>query len=188
MLDAYVSRVERMPGVGDVAGRIHVGGVGRECLVDHDAVVGPQPGGLCECCPRRNADSHDYEVASDRGPVAGFDLLHGAVPFEALDSRTREQPHAVLEMDVAVDRPDVRAEHPLQRHRSGLDHRHLGAPLARRGGELGSDPACADHDHAAGGIETFAQGVAVGERPQIVHAAQLGSCDRDPARLGAGRQ
>ena len=59
----------------------------------------------------------DHEVAVDHPPVAGPDPLHGAVAFEALDPRAGEQLHAVLDMDVAVDRADLRAEHALQRHR-----------------------------------------------------------------------
>jgi hypothetical protein len=77
---------------------------------------------------------------------------------------------------------------PSTRHRSRLDHRHLSAPLARRGDELGADPPGANHDHATGEIETLAQRVAVGERAQVVDTVQISPRDRYPARLGASRQ
>src|SRR5262249_61815022 len=39
----------------------------------------------------------------------------------------------------------------------------------------GADPARADHGDPPPGVEPFPQQVAVGERPQVVHAAEVGA-------------
>ena len=120
--------------------------------------------------------------------VVGLHRLHGALALERFDAGAEQQLDAVVAVQVAVDGADLGAEHALQRHRHRVDHRHVGAALARGGGELGADPAGADHDHPAVGVEALAQGVAVGERAQVVDAVEVGAGDRDPARLGPGRQ
>jgi hypothetical protein len=94
----------------------------------------------------------------------------------------------VIAVQVAVDGADLRSQHALQRHRGGIDHRHLGAALARRGGELRSDPPGADHDHLAARLETPAQRVAVRERAQVVDRVQVGAGDRQPTRFCARGQ
>ena len=51
---------------------------------------------------------------------------------------------AVLGVHVAIEGAELAAEHALQRQRLRLDHGHLHAALARRGGDLAADPARAD--------------------------------------------
>ena len=99
-----------------------------------------------------------------------------------------QHPHAVIGVDVAVDAAHLAAQHALQRDRVGGDEGDLESALPRRRGDLGADPAGADHDHRAAAVEPFAQRVGVLDAAQVVHAVELGAGNREPARLGAGGQ
>ena len=88
-------------------------------------------------------------------------------------------------VDVAVDGADLGAEHPLERDRGRLDDRDLEAALTRRGGDLGADPARADHDHRAAAVEPLAQGVGVLDAAQVQDAVEVA---RRGSRAAAARR
>ena len=58
--------------------------------------------------------------------------------------------------------------------------------LARRRGDLGADPAGADHDDRAAAVEPLAQRVGILDAAQVEHAVERFARDREAARLGAG--
>src|SRR5581483_10638645 len=60
------------------------------------------------------------------------------------------------------------------------------AHLARRGGDLGPDPAGPEHRHRAAAAKPRLQRLGVLDRAQVVDAVEAGPRDRRPARLGAG--
>ena len=162
VLDADPLAVEGVVGVGDVAGGEHAGRAGLQVLVDEDAVVDGEPGLRGELGARLHADADDHEVALELASVAGAD---------ALDRRRRPRrprrrspcsiSHAVVGVDVAVDGADLGAEHALERDRERVDDGDLEAALAGRGGDLGADPAGADHDDRAAAVQPLAQRVGV---------------------------
>jgi IS30 family transposase len=94
----------------------------------------------------------------------------------------------MIAVHVAVEGAEFGAKHTLQRHRRRLDHGHLTAALTRGSSELDSDPPRADHHDPAAGLQIPAQHVAIGQRTQVANPVQIGSWDRDLARLGAGGQ
>ena len=108
--------------------------------------------------------------------------------LERLDARPEQQLHAVVGVDVAVNGAQLGAQHPLQRNRRGLDDGHVEPALARRSGDLGADPSRSDHDDRAAAVQPRAQRVGVLDAAQVQHALQLAAGNREPARLGAGRQ
>ena len=108
------------------------------------------------------------------------------VALEGLDAGAEQHPHAVVGVDVAVDRAQLGPQHALQRHRRRLDDGDLQAALARGRRDLGADPARADHDDRAAAVQPLAQDVRVLDAAQVEHAVQIGAGDREPPRLGAG--
>ena len=84
-------------------------------------------------------------------------------PSIASTATPRQQLDALVAVDRAVDLPHLAAEHALERHVELLDQRDLEPLLARRGRDLGADPAGPDHGHAAARLDRGAQRVAVAE-------------------------
>ena len=81
-----------------------------------------------------------------------------------------------------ISRPSARSSGTSSR----LEQRDLEAAVAARGRHLGADEAGADHDHPLGQVvEVGAQGEAVVERAQHVHALEH-RCPGQPAGRGAG--
>ena len=146
------------------------------------------PAASASAAARRGADAHDDGVAVDRAPVVRADTLDGTVALERGDAGFQEELDAVLAVEVAVDRADLEPEHALERHRLRRDDGHVHAALTSRGGDLGPDPAGADDDEPAAGLQTRPQRVAVGERAQEVHAVELRAGDAQRPRLRAGGQ
>ena len=71
---------------------------------------------------------------------------------------------------------------------AGSTTRHLQAALARRGGDLGADPAGADHDEPAAARPAARAARRSRRRAQVEHAVELAAGDAQPPRLGAGGQ
>ena len=117
MLDAHSLAVERMVGVGDVAGGEHAGRGGPQVLVDQDPVVDLQAGVGSEPSPRLHADADDDEVALDDTTVAGAHALDGPSPSKASTLCLHQHRDAVLDVEVAIDGADLDAQDPLQRNR-----------------------------------------------------------------------
>ena len=111
-------------------------------------------------------------------------------PSPSNDGHAGLHPHLdpVVAVEVEVDRAHLGPEHALERHRLGRDEGDVHAALAGGGGDLGSDPAGADDDEPAAGVEALADRVAVGERPQEMDAVEVRAGEAQAARLGAGRQ
>lgn len=89
-------------------------------------------------------------------------------------------------VQIAEDRPDLVAEDVAQRQRNGVDHGHVGAVGAGRGGHLAADPAGADDHHPGTVGQLLPQGQGVVEGAQHVHAGAVEA--RQGARAGAGGQ
>ena len=121
-------------------------------------------------------------------PSRVSDPLDRTLALEALDRRLGQELDSVLAMDVEVDLADLRAQHPLQRQRGHLDHRHLAALLASRGGDLGADPTRADDHQALPALDSLGDPLRVGEGAQVVDAVELGAGNVEAAGPGAGRQ
>ena len=71
---------------------------------------------------------------------------------------------------------------------SGADDMDLDVARAQRRRGLQPDKARADHDRAARAFGRVDDGAAIGERAQHVDMRLVGARDRQPHRLGAGRQ
>ena len=91
-------------------------------------------------------------------------------------------------METAEHRADLVPEHPAQGHRGGIDEDDVRTHLPGRGCDLGTDPAGADHRHAAGVADGVAEPAGIAEVAEVVDTAQVGPGDVDAPRLGAGRQ
>ncbi len=146
------------------------------------------PASAASADPRRDADADDDHVGVDRAPVVQPDALDPPVALERRDAGAEAQVDAVVGVQVAVDRADLDAEHPLERHGQRIDEGDLDAELAGRGRDLGADPSRADDHDAAGVREALAQRLRVGERAQRDHAVEGRAGDRQAPRLGARGQ
>ena len=85
-------------------------------------------------------------------PSCRADALDSGVALERLHGGSEQHLDAAVEVDVAVDRADLRTEYALERHRMWRDDGHVDPALARGGGHLGPDPAGADDDESAAGV------------------------------------
>ena len=65
---------------------------------------------------------------------------------------------------------------------------NLDVARAQRGRDFEADEAGAEHDGAARRLGALDDGAAVGERAQRVNMRLVGARDRQPDRLGAGRE
>ena len=108
--------------------------------------------------------------------------------LERLDARPEQHPHAMVGVDVAVDGADLGAEHALERDRERVDDGDVQAALPGGRGDLGADPAGADHHDRAAAVEPFAQRVGVLDAAQVEHAVERFAGDREPTRLGASSE
>ena len=88
-------------------------------------------------------------------------------------------------MDVAVDRADFAAEYAFERDGHRIQDGDLEAALAGRGGDLGADPAGADHHDRAAAIQSLAQRVGILDAAQVQDAVEVRAGDREAPRLGA---
>ena len=188
MLDADALPVVGMVGVRDVAGGEHARHAGAQPIVDEDPVVDGEPRVRGQLRARLDPDADDHEVAFEHAAVAGPDPLHRAPALEGLHAVAEQQLDALVGVHVAVHGAQLGAEHPLERHRDLIDERDLQPALAGGGGDLGPDPAGADHDNRPAAVEPRAERVGVRHRAQGEHALQIGAGDAEPARLGARGQ
>ncbi len=124
---------------------------------------------------------------SIRRPLAVRTRADRTVALERLHPLAEQQLDAVLAVHVPVEGRNVRTEDPPVRQRLRIDDRDLKPALARRGSELAADPAGADHHHAPARVEPRPQQVTVGERAQVADPVEIRAGNRQPARLGAGR-
>ena len=67
-------------------------------------------------------------------------------------------------------------------------HRDVQTSRSGRRGDLAADPSGADDDERAAAVEPLPQRVAVRHAAQVEHAVEVAAGDREPARLGAGRE
>ena len=188
VLDADPLAVEGVLGVGDVAGGEHARRAGLEALVDEDPVVDGEPGLGRELGARLHADADDHEVAVERRARRWCARARPPwSPSNAVDAGAEQHPHAVVGVDVAVDRAHLGPQHPLERDRGRLDDGHVEAALPRGSGDLGADPARADHDDRAAAVQSFAQGIGILDAAQVV-ARRRGRAPaiEQPPRLGPG--
>ena len=123
----------------------------------------------------------------------------GAAPmphrFRHPSAPTPDQPHAAphLARHAGRARPRRTSTPPARHHAvhhavGGFEHGHLEAGLAAGGRDLEADVSAADDDRAPSGRELGAQPVHVGDAAQVVHAGELGTRQRQQARMTAGGQ
>src|SRR5205823_4695810 len=148
--------VGRIPRVRDVAGGEHVRNRGPKLLVDENAVIDLEAGVAGQVGARRDADPHDGEVAVDRAGAGRAHARDHAVAFERLHALAEQQLDAALRMHIAIEAADLGAEDPLVRKLERVDHRDVEAALPGGGSELAADPARADDDYPAAGVEALA--------------------------------
>src|SRR5919107_6171265 len=113
--------------ISDVAGREDPRDAGLQAPVDENAVVDGEPRRRREVRAGRRTDAHDHAGAVDRMPRPGADALDRAFALERRDAVAEDHVDAAVEMDVAVDRSNLRPEHPLQGDLARLDDGDLDA-------------------------------------------------------------
>jgi len=91
-------------------------------------------------------------------------------------------------VEIAIDGAELGTEDALEGDGSLLDDGHLEPSLARRGADLGADPARSDGEHLAASPDPFADGIGVGEVAQIEDPLEVRTRARRPAWLRAGRE
>jgi hypothetical protein len=96
--------------------------------------------------------------------------------------------HAVLFVQCANEVAHLRPQRAFHRPRFRPDHMDFDIPRAQRRGGFEGDETGADHDGAAGALRQFDDGTAIAQRAQHMDVGLIGSRDRQPHRLGAGRQ
>ena len=186
MLQPDAAGEQGVPRAGHVTGGEHAGRARGQVLVGDHPVVQVQPGRLGELDPRGDAHARQHHVGRQSGPVGQPDLLHPVAAPQRLDSGAEVQLHALIGVHVAVERAELGSEHPFQGQPAQLDHGHVRAQLAGRGGHLAADPPRADHDHPVSPGDRGPQPLRIGHGPQVMHAGEVGPRDRQAPGPGPG--
>ena len=133
VLDPQVAAEQRVVGVGDVPGRVHVGTEATHRLVDDDPVVDPQPRRLGQIDIGADADAHDDEVGENVDSLVGHypgDVVAGAGQFP--HSRAQPQVYAVLAVQAGEHPSQLVAECGAQRRLLRLHDGHVVAVTTAR--------------------------------------------------------
>ena len=168
----------------DIAGGVDAGNAGFEIRVHGDAAIERKAGLFGQRQPRPHADADDHHIglqhaaALERRALA-VDPGHGIAEMED---------DAVLLMQRAHEVAHLGPEHAL--HRPLLRRHDMNLEFARAqcGRGLEPDETRADHDDAARAFHRVDDGAAIAERAQRMDMRLIGARDRQPHRLGAGRQ
>ena len=91
-------------------------------------------------------------------------------------------------MELGEHGADLVAEDTLQRHRERVDEDHVGAELARRGGDLRTDPTGADHGDPAGGADRVAELVGILGCAEVADSVERRPWHGEVTGSGAGGQ
>ena len=143
-----------------------------------------EAGLLGQAEPRPHADADDHEIglqhaaALERHALA-VDRGHGIAEMED---------DAVLFVQRAHEVAHLGPEHALHRPLLRRHDMDLDIARAQRRRDLEPDEAGTDHDRAARAVRRLDDRPAIGERAQRVDVRLVGARDRQPHRLGAGRQ
>jgi hypothetical protein len=178
--------VARMEGIGHVPCREDAGDARLEPLVDEDTVVDAEAGRIGQFGPRADPDTDNHGIGAERRPVGEPDPFHRRGADELLNAHAEVQVHAVVGMEAPVDLAHFHPEHPFERHRDQLHHRHVGAELACGGRHLGPDPPGTDHDDPCPAGEQLAERVLVGHRAQVPDAVEVCTGHGQVPRGGTG--
>ena len=188
VLDADPLAVERVLGVGDVAGGEHARA--RRCCSCSSTRMPfstASPARSASSMRGLHADADDDEVAVDRRAVAGAHALDGG-------RRPRTPPRRCRAASARRGRGGCRGRTRRPRRparapagpTAGRARSRSRPRCPRRRGDLGADPAGADHDDRAAAVEPRPQRVGVRDAAQVEHAVELAARDGEPPRLGAG--
>ena len=177
---------EQRVGVGrDVARGVHVGDAGAQVVVDDDAVVDLEAGGLGQGRTREHAHADDGCVGRDVGAVVEPDPYAVAGVLAALDRAVHDRHTAVGEG--LGQAGGERAREHLLLHVLLVEHEGDGdVVLHERGGDLRADVATADDGDVAALLGDRAQPLVVGGGA-VVDDPRAG-VEREHPRLGAGGQ
>src|SRR5699024_9278410 len=113
-------------------------------------------------------DTDNDEVALDRITRTRAHTLDRARTLEPLHPAPEPHTHAVIDVDVAIERAELGAEHTLKRNRIGRDHRDPQPTHARRRRNLAADPPRPDHHHRPAPLKPLTQHVTVSHATQVV--------------------
>jgi len=189
VLDPDVPVEQGVEGARDVAGGVDVGVGAAQELVDADAVVGLEAGGVGEVGVGHDPDPDDDRVRLDDGAVGEVHAVGAPVAAHDLgDLHAALQVDAVAPVQAGEDRGHLAAQDSQQRQLIGLEDGDRCAGPPGGGRDLQADPAGPDHDHAGLGVEDDPDPVAVLDGAQVVHAVQIGAGGRESPRRGAGGQ
>ncbi len=174
-------------GVGksrDVAGGPDAGRARLEEAVHHDATVELEPRLLGEGQRRTDADAHHDQVRAGPRTV----VEHDAIRLDRLDRAPEVEVDAVLLVQRADERPQLRSEHALERAGLAPDDAHLEPARPERCRSLEPDEARAHDDRALHALRRGARddGAAVRERAEREDVRGIAPRHREPDRIRAG--
>ncbi len=186
MLDPALLVEQGVEEVRDVAGRVHVGHVGLEALVDDDPVVDLDPAALENVGDGLDADPDDRKVRLDRAAVLRRHLLEAAVSAEGLDLVSEDELDALR----LVQRGELVAQlldaELVEEPAAEVDEGDLLADLAQRGRNLHPDEPGADDDRALCLGGRVADRLRVADGAQREDAVEVAARDFELSRPGAG--
>lgn len=136
--------------------------------------------------PRADPDADHDDVGGD--DLAALQLDAGDPAVDADESAdARAQPHrgATAFVGGAQELAHLGAHGPRDEPVEGFEHGDRLAVLGRARRHLEADESTADHDDVGGGIPPALQVDGVADVAQAQHPVEVGTLDRQPARLGA---
>ncbi len=184
MLDANTLLAMGVGPARDVASRKDPGHAGFEVGVHDHPAVERKAG----CFRKRRAWTHP-DAGDDEIGIEHAAALQGH-PL-AVDGARRvleAEDHALLPMERAHEVAHLRTEDAFHRPLFRRHHMDFDPARAQRRGDFEPDEARSQHNSAAGRLGALDDGAAVGARAQRVDVWLVGAWDRQPDRLGAGRQ
>ena len=166
---------ERVKVVGNVSRREDALRRSPAAGVDQDPVVRLDPGAGEELDVGLDADSDHREVAVDPLSLVGHGPPQPPIALEGGHAVAGQEADAGLPVHGGEGGGDLGAENALERGGAVEDRRHLDAQRAERGRHLGADEAHPHHQRVGSRAGGRPDRVAVGDRPQLEHAHEVGS-------------
>ena len=179
---------ERVGAGGDVAGREDVGIARPQHLIDQDALVDRQPGGLGELGARRGADPDQHRIGLDRAAVLEPDCRPACRRRDPLDPAPEDDLDAGDGVAARETGGDRRRHAPAEQARQDLDHGRVSAERPRARRNLEPDEAAADDGEMGARHQPRPERLGIAQIAQHVHDAFQPRRHRQAARLAPGGQ
>ena len=160
---------------------------GSRTIVHNNPVIAGETGALCNLHIGYNPNSHERQIRRKRltARAHGF---QPAVSLKALDRRIQLDLHARIVMYALIKRGNVRRNRSRHHAIERLENGNLKTEFGGHSSNFQSYIAAADHGESLARAEVCAQGVDVGNSPQVEDSRQTCAFDANAPYPRPSRQ